>query len=69
MPACLAVKNSFFLMPTELLFAPPLDFGTLLGGDQVLRETHASRRTRVILALDTESNSRVMLEKKRGAFE
>ncbi len=55
-------ENEFFQKLTELPFPPPLEPGMVLDGYKVLREIHASKRTQIYLALDTETDSRVILK-------
>ncbi len=47
---------------TDLPFPPPLESGMILDGYKILHELHASKRTQVYLALDTESQQKVVLK-------
>jgi serine/threonine protein phosphatase PrpC len=55
-------ETEFFQKLTELPFPPPLEPGMVLDGYKVLREIHASKRTQVYLALDTNTDTRVVLK-------
>ncbi len=62
-------EHEFFRKLTELPFPPPLEPGMVLDGYRVLRELHASSRTQVYLALDTETDTRVVLKTPSVNFE
>lgn len=47
---------------TELPFPPNLRPGVTIDGYQILREIHASKRSEVFLALDTETGDKVVLK-------
>ena len=47
---------------TELPFPPDLEPGMILDGYKIIRELHASKRTQVYLALDTETYVQVMMK-------
>ncbi len=47
---------------TELPFPPELAPGMILDGYRILREIHASKRTQIYLAVDTESGQEVALK-------
>ncbi len=49
--------DEFYRQLTELPFPPPLTEGMLLDGYKILRELHASKRTQVYLALDTNNDA------------
>ena len=55
-------ENEFYRKLTELPFPPPLEPGMILDGYRILREIHASTRTQLYLALDTETDSRVIMK-------
>ncbi|MFA5371977.1 MAG: bifunctional protein-serine/threonine kinase/phosphatase [Sideroxydans sp.] len=46
----------------ELLFPPVLEARTMLDGYQVIREVHASSRSHVYLAVDSETNAQVIIK-------
>ena len=64
-----ADENEFYRKLTELPFPPSLEPGMVLDGYRILREVHASNRTQIYLALDTETNSRVVLKTPSVNFE
>ncbi len=47
---------------TELPFPPELEPGMILDGYKVIRELHASKRTQVYLATDTETDTKVIIK-------
>lgn len=47
---------------TELPFPPSLDARTIFDGYKIIREVHASNRSHVYLAIDTETNTQVILK-------
>jgi len=53
----------------ELPFPPPLEEGMVLDGYRVVRELHASKRTQVYLAVDTDSGDKVVLKTPSVNFE
>lgn len=55
-------EESFYKQLTELPFPPPLEEGMLLDGYKIIREIHASQRTQVYLALDVETNGKVIVK-------
>lgn len=55
-------ENEFYRKLTELPFPPPLEPGMILDGYKILGEIHASKRTQVYLALDTETGQQVVLK-------
>ena len=57
-----ADENEFYRKLTELPFPPSLEPGMVLDGYRILREVHASNRTQIYLALDTETNSRGVMK-------
>jgi serine/threonine protein kinase len=64
-----ADENEFYRKLTELPFPPSLEPGMVLDGYRILREIHASNRTQIYLALDTKTNSRVVLKTPSVNFE
>lgn len=62
-------EEEFYQHLTELPFPPPLETGQIIDGYQILREIHASKRTQVYLALDTETKERVVLKTPSVNFE
>jgi len=62
-------ENEFYRKLTALPFPPPLEPGMVLDGYRILREIHASNRTQIYLALDTETGSRVVLKTPSVNFE
>ena len=54
---------------TDLPFPPPLEPGLVLDGYKILRELHASKRTQVYLALDTETQTEVVLKTPSVNYE
>ncbi|HAD09911.1 MAG TPA: protein kinase [Porticoccaceae bacterium] len=61
--------EAFYQKLTELPFPPPLSAGMILDGYRVLREIHASKRTQVYLAEDTDTGSQVVLKTPSVNFE
>lgn len=47
---------------TELPFPPKLDARTIFDGYEIVREVHASSRSHVYLAVDTETNTQVIIK-------
>ncbi len=47
---------------TELPFPPELEPGMILDGYKIIRELHASKRTQVYLAQDTETDAQVIMK-------
>jgi serine/threonine protein phosphatase PrpC len=62
-------EHEFFRKLTELPFPPALEPGMVLDGYRILRELHASSRTQVYLALDTETDTRVVLKTPSVNYE
>lgn len=62
-------ETEFFNRLTELPFPPPLEPGMVLDGYRVLREIHASKRTQVYLALDTETDEKIVLKTPSVNYE
>lgn len=54
--------EGFYHRLTELPFPPPLEPGQVVDGYRILRELHASKRTQIYLALDTDTEERVILK-------
>ncbi len=55
-------EDDFYRRLTELPFPPPLEPGMVLDGYRVIEELHASKRTQVYLAVDTETETQVILK-------
>jgi len=62
-------ETEFYRKLTELPFPPPLEAGMILDGYKILREIHASTRTQVYLALDTETDTRVVMKTPSVNYE
>lgn len=62
-------EAEFYQQLTELPFPPPLESGQIIDGYKILRELHASKRTQLYLALDTESDEKVVLKTPSINFE
>ena len=62
-------EHEFFRKLTQLPFPPALEPGMVLDGYRILRELHASNRTQVYLALDTETDTRVVLKTPSVNYE
>ncbi len=62
-------EQEFFRKLTRLPFPPPLEPGMVLDGYRILRELHASNRTQIYLALDTETDTEVVLKTPSVNFE
>ena len=54
--------NDIYQQLTELPFPPELEPGMILDGYKITRELHASKRTQVYLALDTENDTQVIVK-------
>lgn len=55
-------ENELYQKLTELPFPPILDARTLFDGYQIVREVHASSRSHVYLAIDTETSTQVIIK-------
>ncbi|MDO9010326.1 MAG: bifunctional protein-serine/threonine kinase/phosphatase [Gallionella sp.] len=55
-------ENEIYQKLTELPFPPILDARTFFDGYQIIREVHASSRSHVYLAIDTETNTQVIIK-------
>lgn len=55
-------EHEFYQQFSELPFPPPLETGMVLDGYEIIRELHASKRTQVYLALDRNTQTRVILK-------
>ena len=55
-------ENEIYQKLTELPFPPILDARTIFDGYQIVREVHASSRSHVYLAIDTETNTQVIIK-------
>ncbi|NOZ11066.1 MAG: bifunctional protein-serine/threonine kinase/phosphatase [Gammaproteobacteria bacterium] len=62
-------EHEFYRHLTELPFPPPLEVGMVLDGYKILREIHASKRTQIYVALDVDSNQRVILKTPSVNFD
>ncbi len=62
-------EAEFYQHLTELPFPPALESGQSIDGYKILRELHASSRTQVYLALDGDSNHKVILKTPSVNFE
>ena len=62
-------EAEFYQHLTELPFPPPLESGQIIDGYKILRELHATNRTQLYLALDTERNEKVVLKTPSVNFE
>ena len=62
-------EHEFFRKLTRLPFPPPLEPGMVLDGYRILRELHASNRTQIYLALDTQTDTQVVLKTPSVNFE
>jgi len=62
-------EEEFLRQLTELPFPPPLDQNQLLDGYRILREIHASKRSQVYLAIDTETEEQVVIKTPSVNFE
>lgn len=54
--------NEIYQQLTELPFPPILDARTVFDGYQIIREVHATSRSHVYLAVDTETNTQVIIK-------
>lgn len=54
--------NGFYQQLTELPFPPLLEARTILDGYQIIREVHASSRSHVYMAMDTETRTQVIIK-------
>ena len=62
-------EHEFYRQFSELPFPPPLEPGMVLDGYKVVRELHASKRTQVYLAVDTQTDHKVILKTPSVNFE
>jgi len=62
-------EEEFYQHLTELPFPPPLESGQSIDGYRILRELHASKRTQIYLALDGETNEKVILKTPSVNFQ
>ncbi len=62
-------EEEFFRELTQLPFPPPLEPGMVLDGYRILRELHASKRTQVYVALDTDTDRKVILKTPSVNYE
>lgn len=61
--------HEFYRQFSELPFPPPLEPGMVLDGYKVVRELHASKRTQVYLAVDTQTDHKVILKTPSVNYE
>lgn len=59
----------FYERLTALPFPPPLEKNMILDGYKILRELHASKRTQIYLAVDTDTHEKVILKTPSVNFE
>lgn len=62
-------EKEFYQHLIELPFPPPLEEGLILDGYKILREMHASSRSQVYLALDQESEKKVVIKTPSVNYE
>lgn len=62
-------ENDVYRKLQELPFPPPLEEGMVLDGYRVVRELHASKRTQVYLAVDTDKIEKVVIKTPSVNFE
>jgi len=62
-------KNDYLDKLQMLPFPPPLSEGMVLDGYRIVRELHASNRSQVYLAIDTDTGNRVALKTPSVNFE
>ncbi|MDH5546106.1 MAG: bifunctional protein-serine/threonine kinase/phosphatase [Gammaproteobacteria bacterium] len=62
-------QHSFYNKLTELPFPPDLESGMVLDGFKIIREIHASQRTQVYLAEDTQTGEQLILKTPSVNYE
>ena len=62
-------EEEFYRHLTELPFPPPLEQGQIIDGYKIVREIHASTRTQIYIAIDTETNQKVILKTPSVNYE
>ncbi|MFV1972532.1 MAG: protein kinase, partial [Thiohalobacterales bacterium] len=62
-------EHEFYRQFSELPFPPPLEPGMVLDGYKIVRELHASKRTQVYLAVDTQTDHKVILKTPSVNYE
>ncbi len=62
-------EEEFYQHLTELPFPPPLENGQTIDAYKIIREIHASNRTQVYLALDSNTNNKVILKTPSVNFQ
>ena len=62
-------EEEFYRQLTELPFPPPLEAGMILDGYKIIREIHATKRTQVYVAIDQESDEKVIIKTPSINFE
>lgn len=61
--------EGFYQQLTELPFPPALSAGMILDGYKIIRELYASNRTQLYLAIDQETNKKVIVKTPSPNFE
>jgi serine/threonine protein phosphatase PrpC len=61
--------HEFYRKFSELPFPPPLEPGMILDGYKIVRELHASKRTQIYLALDGQTDRKVILKTPSVNYE
>ncbi len=62
-------EEEFYRQLTELPFPPSLEPDMILDGYKILREIHASTRSQVYIAIDTETDKKVVIKTPSVNFE
>ncbi len=62
-------EEEFFQHLTDLPFPPPLEIGMVLDGYKIVRELHASNRSQLYLAIDTDTELMVTIKTPSVNFE
>ena len=62
-------ESEFYRQLTELPFPPPLSEGMMIDGYKILNEIHASSRTQVYLAMDTQTEKKVVIKTPSVNYE
>jgi eukaryotic-like serine/threonine-protein kinase len=61
--------HEFYRKFSEMPFPPPLEPGMILDGYKIVRELHASKRTQIYLALDGQTDHKVILKTPSVNYE
>ena len=61
--------HEFYRKFSELPFPPPLEPGMILDGYKIVRELHASKRTQIYLAIDAQTDRKVILKTPSVNYE